>query len=49
MLLVLPGEKKIAEQLKRGAVRMTLGSREKGLIGQEDTERGSERKHGKVS
>ena len=26
-----------------------LGEREKGLVGQEDTKRGSERKHAKVS
>jgi len=41
-----PGEKK---SCKCGAVRMTLGSGEKGLAGQEDTKRGKERQHGKVS
>jgi hypothetical protein len=44
-----PGLKKSCEKLKCNAVKMTLGSREKGLLGEEDTKRGSERKHAKVS
>jgi hypothetical protein len=32
-----------------GAVRITLGSREKRLVGQEDTKRVSERKQAKIS
>jgi hypothetical protein len=44
-----PGEKKRGWKLKCGAVRTTLGSRGKRLIGQEDTKRGSERKRAKVS
>jgi hypothetical protein len=56
---VRPGEMRKAEhatgreeellKLKFGAVRMTLGSREKRLVGQEDTKRVSERKHTKIS
>ena len=43
------GEKKRCRKLKCDALRTTLGSRGKRLIGQEDTKRGSERKNAKVS
>jgi hypothetical protein len=44
-----PERRRVADQLQCGGVRMILGSGEKGLVGQEDTKRGSERKHAEVS
>jgi hypothetical protein len=41
--------KKSCCKVKCDAVRRTLGSEEDGLVGQEDTKRGSERRHAKGS